>query len=381
MKQILDMGRRDLNWTKTARLEAEGSLIIIPALEPAPQLVDYVRSLLQEGFRQIIIVNDGSSPKSEGIFSALAQLPGCVVLRHGVNRGKGAALKTALQYCLDQNWKNVYRTAIMVDADGQHAVPDVCRMAAASAEQPDAYILGVRDFSEEIVPTRSRFGNRLTSGAFRLLYGRYLQDTQTGLRAVPSSLWEWAVSIHGERFEYETNCLIQAVKHGVPLAEVKIETLYFDQNAGTHYHTLRDSWPIFLILIQNVGAYFFSSVFFALVDIAIFYYLEHVLLTGMNHALRLLTATVAGTAVAAALNRMLRRILSVPEPQTAPNDAPRYWQQLLTQTSASYLLILALFNLIRWPAVVIKVLVDLGMDLVGYLAEVRGARKVRYGIG
>lgn len=356
-------------------------MIVIPALEPPAQLIDYVRSLLDQGFPKIVIVDDGSSQKSQAIFAALEQMPGCQVLHHEVNRGKGAALKTALRYCLEQNWKETYRCAIMVDADGQHAVPDVCRMAEASAEQPDAYILGVRDFSEKHVPGRSRLGNRLTSGAFRLLYGRYLQDTQTGLRAVPSGLWEWALGIEGERFEYETNCLIQALKHGVPLGEVKIETLYFDRNAGTHYRTLRDSWPIFLILVRNVGGYFFSSLLFALVDIAIFYLVENVILTGLTTAVRLLTATVAGTATAAIINSLVRRALAVPRERGQQGGAPRYWQQVFTQTSAAYLLILALHNVLRWPAVWIKVLVDLVLDLVAYLSEVRAARKARYGIG
>lgn len=370
-----------MNCTKPARPIAESSLIVIPALDPPPQLVDYVRSLLDQGFPKVVIVDDGSGPQAQPIFATLSQMPGCQVLHHGVNRGKGAALKTALRYCLEQNWKETYRCAIMVDADGQHAVPDVCRMAEASADRPDAYILGVRDFSEKNVPGRSRFGNRLTSGAFRLLYGRYLQDTQTGLRAVPGVLWEWALGIEGQRFEYETNCLIQAVKHGVPLAEVKIETLYFDRNAGTHYHTLRDSWPIFLILVRNVGGYFFSSLLFALVDIAIFYLVENVVLTGLRPAVRFLTATVAGTATAAIINSLVRRALAVPREGGTQGAVPGYWQQVVTQTSASYLLILALHNLLRWPAVWIKVLVDLVLDLVAYLSEVRAAHKARYGLG
>ncbi|HEY8345923.1 MAG TPA: glycosyltransferase family 2 protein [Symbiobacteriaceae bacterium] len=365
-----------MNSSVVSRVDAEQSVIIIPALDPPPVLKEYVTTLLRKGFPRVVVVNDGSRPEFAGLFAELTQTPGCLVLHHDRNRGKGAALKTALRYCLEQNWADRFRRAIMVDADGQHAVEDVCRMAAASARHPDAYVLGVRDFAEEIVPFRSRLGNRLTSGAFRLLYGRYLRDTQTGLRAVPSSLWPWALSIAGERFEYETNCLIQAVKQGVELAEVPIQTLYFNRNAGTHYRTFRDSWPIFLILVRNVGAYFLCSLLWEAVDLSVFWLTERRLFRTMAAAGRLLAASAAGGIAAAAAGGVLRRVLAVPANVGAGRlPAPRYLRMLAVRISAGYLLIYALYTLLEWPAVWLKVMADVVLGFAGYLAQVRGASR------
>lgn len=351
------------------------SIIVIPALEPAPALILYVKSLLDRGFSRIVVIDDGSSPRCADIFAALEQTQGCLVLHHGVNRGKGAALKTALRCCLEQNWGEVYRRMIMVDADGQHAVPDVCRLAEASEAHPEAYVLGVRDFGKEVVPARSRFGNRLTSSAFRLLYGRYLQDTQTGLRALPAGLWNWGVSVSGERFEYETNCLIQAVRHGVPMAEVEIETLYFDKNAGTHYKTFRDSWPILKTLLHNLGAYAFSSACFAVVDLAVFILLEAVILKASTPAVRLLVATVAARGLASLVSHLVSRTKGLANPRRfgRTDAAYRCWQLLQTLASAS--LVVALDAVLSWPAVWLKVLVDVTLNLIAYRAELRWRSK------
>ena len=54
--------------------------------------------------------------------------------------------------------------------------------------------------------------------------------------------------IEGERFEYETNMLLQMKRWGIRFSEQEIETVYEDENAGSHYDTLKDSWRIFKIM-------------------------------------------------------------------------------------------------------------------------------------
>lgn len=76
-------------------------------------------------------------------------------------------------------------------------------------------ILGVRDFDQSNVPSKSRIGNKLTSLGFRVLIGLSVSDTQTGLRGIPNPLIDLSLSIPGDRFQYETAVLIETGKVSV----------------------------------------------------------------------------------------------------------------------------------------------------------------------
>jgi len=185
--------------------------VIIPVLNPAEDLIHYVAALLSNGVPQIIVVNDGSNKELIPIFEKLDAMERCTVLTHAVNRGKGRALKTAFAYFLE-HFKDLVGV-ITADADGQHTVKDVCRIADALEGNDEGIILGVRDFDEVDIPKRSLIGNKLTSFIFRLLYGYNIKDTQTGLRGIPTNVLSSIIKLQGERYEYEMNMLIQAKKN------------------------------------------------------------------------------------------------------------------------------------------------------------------------
>ena len=75
-------------------------VVLIPAFNPGSSLLDTVEDLAGLGFRDFVVVNDGSRPASECIFDRLAARDGCEVLHHAVNLGKGRALKTGLNHFL-----------------------------------------------------------------------------------------------------------------------------------------------------------------------------------------------------------------------------------------------------------------------------------------
>lgn len=213
--------------------------IIIPALNPTEALIEYVNELIHKGAKQIIVVNDGSLDECSSIFAKIESLPRCTVLTHEVNRGKGRALKTAFQYIL-KNHSDLHGV-ITADADGQHAIVDVVRVADALVKEDEALILGARDFSGAHVPFRSVLGNRSMNFLFHLLFRMKLQDTQTGLRGMTLKLLERFIHLKGERYEYEINMLIFARVQNVKMIEVPIQTLYFDRNSSSHYKAIKDS--------------------------------------------------------------------------------------------------------------------------------------------
>jgi len=223
--------------------------LIIPALNPSEQLIPYVQDVLAEGFAQVIVVNDGSREACQPIFEHLQLLNRCEVLTHEVNRGKGRALKTAFQYILAQ--PPHIKRVVTADADGQHTVKDVQRVAEACVEHPEGMVLGVRDFDGPQVPKRSLLGNKATSLLFQWLYGKKLKDTQTGLRGIPVRELSGMIRLKGERYEYEINMLIYAVRKKLEIHEIPIETVYINNNASSHYSSVRDSLRIFQRMISG----------------------------------------------------------------------------------------------------------------------------------
>ena len=132
-------------------------VIVIPSLEPDDKLVPYINRLLSAGIKKIIVINDGSSDKCSDIFNEIESIEQCTLLTHEVNRGKGAAIKTALKFYIDNI--SGFSGIVTVDADGQHSVEDVLRMCVAMDENPDSFVLGCREFGDG-TPNKSLLGMR-----------------------------------------------------------------------------------------------------------------------------------------------------------------------------------------------------------------------------
>ncbi len=249
-------------------MQAKQLCVLIPSLEPDERLPVYVDALLAADFGQIVIVNDGSSAQYDAIFDSLAARERCVVLKHEVNRGKGQALRTGVAYIRDHT---AFAGVITADADGQHTVHDTLLLADAMDEKKPELLLGSRDFSHKnkSIPFRSRFGNRATSTVFALLYGRWLPDTQTGLRAVSRACFDDLLAITGDRFEYEMNMLIYFSMHKIPFRIIPIETIYLEENKSSHFHPLRDSWRIYKLLLGSFLRFSAAAIVSLLVDYAV----------------------------------------------------------------------------------------------------------------
>ena len=172
---------------------------MLPSLDPDKKFEKVVAGLIEAGFAHIVIVNDGSCAERRHFFDEAAEKPGCTVLTHEVNRGKGRALKTAFGF-VRESFPEL-EGVITIDGDGQHLLEDIRACGDRMLENPDEVVLGCRDFNLPGVPPRSVAGNKTTSRFFRLLFGIHLSDTQTGLRAIPAKYLQTFCEIEGERFE------------------------------------------------------------------------------------------------------------------------------------------------------------------------------------
>jgi len=239
---------------------AAAPVLLIPALSPDERLLELTRQVLDNGVRHIIIIDDGSDRASADIFTELEQIPACSVLRHRENRGKGRALKTGMRFFLENFPDSI--GVVTADCDGQHTPADIETICDELAAHPDDLILGVRDFSMAKIPPKSRFGNLLTKSFFHLLTGLKLNDTQTGLRGIPTAQMEMFCSLKGERFEYELNMLLACKQHHIAIQQIPIATIYLYENSGTHFNPFTDSIRIYLVLLKFVS----SSLISFLVD-------------------------------------------------------------------------------------------------------------------
>lgn len=219
--------------------------IIIPAYQPDFRMLKLIENIKCNSNYGIIIVNDGSASECIPVFEKAAG-EGCIVLTHKENMGKGAALKTAFTYLMENNNTEGF---ICADCDGQHTWTDISRLAEVIPENPTSIVLGCRNFIGK-VPFKSMFGNKLTRAVFSLVTGNKITDTQTGLRGFSSCMLPWLVNLAGNRYEYEMNQLLEAKKADYQFLCIPIDTIYENNNEGSHFHPVRDSIRIYLPIFK-----------------------------------------------------------------------------------------------------------------------------------
>jgi glycosyltransferase involved in cell wall biosynthesis len=238
--------------------------IIIPAYQPTGQLLAVVSELLQlEDKLNILVVNDGSEPACDEIFSKLEQQQQVTLLKHATNLGKGAALKTAFNYHL-VNFPTA-PGAVTADADGQHSASDILKIAHSLIENPDKLIIGSRTELTAKAPLRSRFGNWLTRHVFKFFCHIGVTDTQSGLRGIPNELLQELLSSQANGYDFELDMLIHASRE-ITIQEVPIKTIYLENNASSHFNPLSDSMKIYFLFFRFIAI----SVLSAVIDYGIF---------------------------------------------------------------------------------------------------------------
>lgn len=288
--------------------------IIIPAYKPDEKLIALIQDLKNVTPSKIVVVNDGSGEEYTPVFKEVENLD-CTLLVHPVNRGKGAALKTAFSYLKETVSPN--EAICTADADGQHLPKDILRCLEASQRNPGTLIIGGRTFKGN-VPARSRFGNTVSRWSFHLLMGTRVYDTQTGLRAFTADLLDAMLSVAGDRYEYEMEMLCYFARKKLPMKEIEIDTVYLEENKSSHFNVLRDAGRVYGILLRNalgrlfqIITFLFSSILAFLIDLVVYWLLFNFLFPLVTEnlslcaLLSLLVARTLSSVANYAINRKL----------------------------------------------------------------------------
>ena len=321
--------------------------VVLPSLDPDEKLTAVIDGLLEYGFTDIILVNDGSKPENLHYFEdAAAAHPEIHLLHHPVNRGKGAALKTAFTWFLEN--RPDAKGVVTVDGDNQHH-PEDTRACTLHMLEHDKMVLGVRDFSLPHVPPRSRIGNRITSGVFKIFVGMTISDTQTGLRAFPTKDIAKMVLVAGERFEYETNMLLAMKEQDIPFDEVKIRTVYIEENKSSHFRAVRDSWRIYKLILKHFFRYTIASLASALIDNGIYALLSAFLNTSLTGFTLTFACTAGARVVSSLCNFFMNKKLVFQSDVNTGNALLRYYALAIPQLAVQALLTQGIYSLLSIP--------------------------------
>ena len=350
------------------------AIIVIPALNPPKELYGVVHDIRQKSRRPILIFNDGSDQEYTELFNRIElDYSDIIYLEHSVNCGKGKTIKDSIRYVMDNHPGCGIVTA---DSDGQHLASDILKIADMLEDQNSDLILGVRDFTAPDVPARSKFGNQLTCLIFRYLLNLKISDTQTGLRGISPKIMPDLLQIHGDRYEFETEMLLEIKRKNFSLIQQKISTVYINSNSESHFNPIKDSFIIYYRLLRCIAACFSaficSSLISAVIDIGI-YSLLFFSLSGFPG--RLFISVAAARIISAICNYLINKNFVFADAQNRKSyyDSRSFFQYaslviLIMMLSYSFTKLgIYLFSSIS--PVVIKLVVDTCLFLLSFAIQ------------
>jgi glycosyltransferase involved in cell wall biosynthesis len=213
-------------------------IIVIPVYNHGKTLRDVVLGALQTG-AEVMVVDDGSTDRGLETLSGLK----INVVRHSENRGKGAAILTAVKEA-----EKMGRTHIVtIDADGQHDPTDFLRFLPVIQKNPLALVVGNRKFNKKASPLLSRFGRSFSNFWFRVQTSGSLKDTQSGFRAYPVAVLSW-LKLHDKGFSFEIEVLVKAAWAGIEIKEVDVSVHYLPScERVSHFHLVKDNLALSLL--------------------------------------------------------------------------------------------------------------------------------------
>ena len=360
---------------------AKRTAVLIPAYKPDDRLPPYVAALREAGIGKVVIVDDGSGESFQSLFASIPQDEVVHIISYMPNAGKGVALKRGMTYlqesCPDQ------AVIITADSDGQHTVKDVLRMAEAMGENSDGLLLGSRDFDQPDVPFKSRNGNKITATVFKLLYGVWVSDTQTGLRAFARELLPVMIAVKGDRYEYEMNVLIECAHRRIAMRPLTIQTVYENNNEGSHFRAVRDSIRIYSVILAGFFRFISASLASFLVDYLLYLLINNVVKAAspamaqqisflfLSFVPHIAIATVGARVLSGVFNFAVNRKFVFNDKASVKKSFPRYLAVFFLIMILSAALTSSLHTWFGWSDNLVKIPVDIILFFLSYSLQQR----------
>lgn len=187
----------------------------------------------------IVVVNDGSTDSTKEILNLF---PHIHQIHLKQNAGKGNALKIAFEKGRELGFQH----AITIDSDGQHYPDDIpVFVRALLDEKRNILLIGNRNMSQDGIPRKSSFGNKISSFWFWFETGIKLEDTQSGYRLYP--LQEIPKKFYTPKFEFEIEIIVRTAWKGIPVKNIPVKVLYDPDERVSHFRPFKDFTRISLL--------------------------------------------------------------------------------------------------------------------------------------
>jgi len=192
-------------------------LVLVPVYNEAAHILAVAKALKEAGFRDMLFINDGSTDGTRALLEE-HEIP---ALHHMINRGQGAAIQTGFDYAKTGKWDAV----VTMDGDEQCDAGDISALAQPILDERADMVVGNRFRHQNHVPFRRRVYNFMGSVITWLLSGKFLLDTQSGMRAYSMKAVH-TIEIEANGYEFCSDIIRQAGYAKLRIAEVPIRVYY-----------------------------------------------------------------------------------------------------------------------------------------------------------
>ncbi|XRO77607.1 glycosyltransferase family 2 protein [Methanocaldococcus sp. 10A] len=236
-----------MNQKQNSQIDKDEIFIVIPAFNEEKMIGKTLRDLKREGYKNIIVVDDGSMDKT----SEIAKKENVIVCVHILNRGLGGALGTGIKCAL------IFKPKIIVtfDADGQHHPKDVEKVVKPILDGYD-FVVGSRmmDKNElKNMPLVKRIGNFGLNFITYIMGGYFVTDSQSGLRAFSYEAAKKIIEdLKSDRYEVSSEFIILAKKHKLKIKEVPIKTIYTEYSMSRGTKVITGFKILFKLIMQKI---------------------------------------------------------------------------------------------------------------------------------
>ena len=235
-------------------------------------------------------------------------------------------------------------------------------------------VLGIRLQNKEML-LKSRLGNSITRMVFKVATGKKVYDTQTGLRGIPFKYLQDFINIEGQRYEYEINMLLYCARNNIDFKEIKIHTVYIDNNKASSFNTVKDSFKIYKCILKNsdllIGILFIISAIISFILDFLFVIAFNKLTSSVpNRDLALLIDVVLARIISSAFNFTFNRNIVFKNKSNIFKSLLQYYilatfTLLLNYTFLDILTV----RLFSFDLVISKVFVEILLFIVNYIIQ------------
>ncbi len=199
-------------------LDLSNVAVIIPAKDEQKFIGDLISQLLELGLTNIILVNDNSSDKTREIAEKYNTV---TILDHVINLGAGAATQTGIAYAARSHTEII----TTIDADLQHNPKDLLRLITHLRANNCDLVIGSRFLKNNNIPKKRVLYNKVGNVINLALTGKYLTDSQSGLKAMTLRLASH-INLNYDGFEFCMEIVKQANSSGFKIQEIPIDVTY-----------------------------------------------------------------------------------------------------------------------------------------------------------